>query len=53
MTFFNWHAATDIWVYFAVVLPLTVVVMLAWVGLTRQSRAELKRLQRESTANYV
>ncbi|TAQ88905.1 hypothetical protein B7494_g2752 [Chlorociboria aeruginascens] len=47
MTFFDWHAAPgegiveSIWVYFAVAIPLTIVVILCWILWTRKSRQKV------------
>ena len=46
MTFFNWQTASDrtvskyLWVYFAVVIPITILVVAAWAFLTKKNRQE-------------
>ena len=46
MTFFNWQTANDrtvsksLWVYFAVTIPITAVVLAAWTFLTKKNRLE-------------
>lgn len=46
MTFFNWQTASNrtvstyLWVYFAVTVPVTIVVLAAWAFLTKKNRQE-------------
>lgn len=47
MSFFNWHAGpgesitSSLWVYFAAAVPLTALVILAWIFCTRKSRKKV------------
>jgi hypothetical protein len=46
MTFFDWQTASDhtvsksLWVYFAVAIPITIIVLAAWAFLTKKNRQE-------------
>jgi hypothetical protein len=46
MTFFDWQTTSNrtvsrsLWVYFAVAIPITVAVLVAWVLLTKKNRQE-------------
>lgn len=54
MTFFNWQTASDrtvstyLWVYFAVTVPVTVLVLVAWAFLTKKNRKESQLLRRRT-----
>jgi len=54
MTFFNWQTVSDktvstyLWVYFAVTVPVTVLVLVAWAFLTRKNRKESQLLRRRT-----
>ncbi|KUJ07802.1 uncharacterized protein LY89DRAFT_789480 [Mollisia scopiformis] len=53
MTFFDWRASpetsvvTSLWVYFAVAVPFTIVVVLCWIAWTWKSRQEVGRGEKE------
>jgi bacteriorhodopsin len=46
MTFFDWQSADNrtvsksLWVYFAVTIPITILVLAAWTFLTKKNRQE-------------
>ncbi|KAH0282854.1 hypothetical protein M436DRAFT_84896 [Aureobasidium namibiae CBS 147.97] len=54
MTFFDWQKTSDrtvskdLWVYFAVTVPVTVLVLVAWAFLTKKSRQESQLLRRRT-----
>lgn len=52
MTFFDFRpddnasVANSLWIYFAVSVPLTLVIMIAWLLFTRKTRQKIANLMR-------
>jgi uncharacterized protein (DUF983 family) len=56
MEFFNWKIESDakvsssLWLYFAVMVPLTIIIVLFWLMFTRRTRKRIGSLLGRSTS---
>lgn len=57
MSFFDWQADLEetvtirVWIYFAVAMPLTFVVILCWLLYTRRNREKVNDLVNQSSTD--